>query len=52
MTFTTIFIKKIETTQRAMKRRIVEVMLINKKRNTWIRQQTGVMDVVEMITRQ
>ena len=44
------FVKKLETSQRAMERRILNVMLKDRIRNTTIRQRTRVTDIVQYVT--
>ena len=42
--------KKLETSQRAMERRIINVKLEDRIRNTTIRQRTRVTDIVQNVT--
>ena len=43
-------VKKLETSQRAMERRMLKVKLEDRIRNTTIRQRTRVTDIVQYVT--
>ena len=48
--FTKALIKKLETSQRAMERKMLNVKLKDRIRNTIIRQRTRVADIVQYVT--
>lgn len=51
-TFTRKTINKLEVTERAMERRMLNITIRDRKRNEWIRQQTNVSDIIEKASRQ